>query len=146
VPFKGTAVLLYVPWAAKRLFDHLVTEEAGISLLLHALVSDVVVDSDRVEAVVVATKRGPQAVRARAFVDATGDADLVVHAGAPAEAPSTSPTWPRPPMASSKAGGWPRRRPPSSSSTCRGSPRPSSPTPRPPSACARPAGRWAATC
>src|SRR5207244_12638909 len=83
VPFKGTAVLLYVPWAAKRLFDHLVTEEAGISLLLHALVSDVVVDSDRVEAVVVATKRGPQAVRARAFVDATGAADLVVHAGAP---------------------------------------------------------------
>src|SRR5205823_6173816 len=83
VPFKGTAVLLYVPWAAKRLFDHLVTEEARISLLLHALVSDVVVDGDRLEAVVVATKRGPQAVRARAFVDATGDADLVVHAGAP---------------------------------------------------------------
>ncbi|HMC05676.1 MAG TPA: FAD-dependent oxidoreductase, partial [Actinomycetota bacterium] len=32
--------------------------------------------------VVVATKRGPRAVRARAFVDATGDADLVFHAGA----------------------------------------------------------------
>ncbi|MBV9412070.1 MAG: FAD-dependent oxidoreductase, partial [Acidimicrobiia bacterium] len=83
IPFKGTAVLLYVPWAAKRLFDHLVGEHEHVTLFLHALVSDVVRDGDRVEAVVVATKRGPQAVRARAFVDATGDADLVVHAGAP---------------------------------------------------------------
>src|SRR5438105_1253316 len=83
VPFKGTAVLLYVPWAAKRLFDHLVSEQAGIQLFLHALVSDVVVRDDRLEAAIVATKRGPQAVRARSFVDATGDADLVVHAGAP---------------------------------------------------------------
>ena len=81
VPFKGTAVLLYVPWAAKRLFDHLVTEAGGVQLFLHALVADVVRDGDRLEAVIVATKRGPQAVRARAFVDATGDADLVVFAG-----------------------------------------------------------------
>ena len=83
IPFKGTAVLLYVPWAAKRLFDHLVGAQDHITLFLHALVSDVVGDGERLEAVVVATKRGPQAVRARAFVDATGDADLVVHSGAP---------------------------------------------------------------
>ena len=43
VPFKGTAVLLYVPWAAKRLFDHLVSAEERVTLFLHALVSDVVV-------------------------------------------------------------------------------------------------------
>src|SRR5438105_5840690 len=83
IPFKGTAVLLYVPWAAKRLFDRLIGEQENVTLFLHALVSDVVVDGDRMDAVVVATKRGPQAVRARTFVDATGDADLVVHAGAP---------------------------------------------------------------
>jgi glycine/D-amino acid oxidase-like deaminating enzyme len=83
IAFKGTAVLLYVPWAAKRLFDHLLGDEENITLFLHALVSDVVGDGERLDAVVVATKRGPQAVRARAFVDATGDADLVVHAGAP---------------------------------------------------------------
>lgn len=81
VPFEGTAVLLYVPWAAKRLFDALVGAEQRITLFLHALVADVVVAGGRMEAVVVATKRGPQAVRARAFVDATGDADLVVFAG-----------------------------------------------------------------
>src|SRR5207245_9541207 len=83
LPFRGTAVLLYVPWAATRLFDHLVTGEDRITLFLHALVADVVREGDRVDAVIVATKRGPQAVRARAFVDATGDADLIVHAGAP---------------------------------------------------------------
>src|SRR5205814_6832916 len=62
---------------------HLVGEQDHITLFLHALVSDDVGDGERLEAVVVATKRGPQAVRARAFVDATGDADLVVHSGAP---------------------------------------------------------------
>ena len=81
VPFQGTAVLLYVPWAAKRLFDHLVTAEDGITLFLHALVADAVVADGRVEAVIVAGKRGPQAVRAKAFVDASGDADLVTFAG-----------------------------------------------------------------
>src|SRR5256885_12618938 len=30
VPFKGSAVLLYVPWAAKRLFDHFVADEERI--------------------------------------------------------------------------------------------------------------------
>ena len=83
IPFKETAVLLYVPWAAKRLFDHLVGDEAGVTLLLHTLVADVVRDGDRVDAVVVATKRGLRAGRARAFVDATGDADVVFHAGGP---------------------------------------------------------------
>src|SRR5207302_10983820 len=68
---------------AKRLFDRLVAEEPAVTLFLHALVADVVRDGDRLEALVVATKRGPRAVRARAFVDATGDADVVVHAGAP---------------------------------------------------------------
>ena len=81
VPFKETAVLLYVPWAAKRLFDHLVGEDDRIRLLLHTQVVDVLREDDRVEAVVVATKRGLRAVRAAAFVDATGDADVVFHAG-----------------------------------------------------------------
>lgn len=84
-PFKETAVLLYVPWAAKRLADHLV-EEAGIDLLLHALVSDVLLDeTGALEGLVVAGKQGPKAVLGRVFVDATGDADIAVAAGTPWE-------------------------------------------------------------
>ena len=83
VPFQSSAVLLYVPWAAKRLFDGMVAAEPGITLFLHTFVADALVDGPRLEAVVVATKRGLMAVRADAFVDATGDADVVFHAGAP---------------------------------------------------------------
>src|SRR5437868_2285403 len=49
IPFKGTAVLLYVPWAAKRLFDRVLREQENITLFLHALVSDVVVDGERLD-------------------------------------------------------------------------------------------------
>lgn len=83
IPFKEqTAVFLYQPWAAKRLFDGLVTAEAGIDLLLHSTVADAVVHDGVMEALVVATKRGLAAVRGRVFVDATGDADLSTFGGA----------------------------------------------------------------
>lgn len=85
MPFKDTAVLLYVPWAAKRLADHLV-EQAGITPLLHALVSNVVLDeAGDLTAVVVASKQGPKAVVGRVFIDATGDADVAAAAGAQSE-------------------------------------------------------------
>ena len=69
-------MLLYVPWAAKRLADHLITEgpdSERITLVLHTLVSDVVRDDDGdITGVVIASKQGPQAVTGRVFVDATG--------------------------------------------------------------------------
>jgi hypothetical protein len=85
-PFKDTAVLLYVPWAAKRLADHLITESEladRITLLLHALVSDVLLDeTGQLQALLIASKQGPKAVTGRVFVDATGDADIAVASGA----------------------------------------------------------------
>ena len=83
VPFKRTVVFVYVPWAAKRLADHLVTG-AGIDLLLHVVVADAVVTDGRLDAVVVATKQGLQAVRGRVFVDDdAGDVDVATFAGVP---------------------------------------------------------------
>lgn len=82
IPYKQTAVMPYVPWGYKRVADRLVSAEERITPLLHSFVSGVVMSGDAVEAVVVATKQGPLAVRGRVFVDATGDADLVFHAGA----------------------------------------------------------------
>lgn len=84
IPFKEqTAVFLYQPWAAKRLFDHLVSAEERIDLLLHTAVADVVVRDGTVRALVVATKRGLRAVVGSVFVDATGDADVSYCAGVP---------------------------------------------------------------
>lgn len=85
VPFKETAVFLYVPWAAKRLADHLVTEEERLDVLLHALVADAIVDNGALRALILATKRGPCAVRGKVFVDCTGDADVAAFAGLPTE-------------------------------------------------------------
>jgi hypothetical protein len=85
VPFKDTAVFLYVPWAAKRLADHLVTDDERVDVLLHSLVADVVVDDGTVRALVLATKRGPLAVTGKVFVDCTGDADVAAFAGVPTE-------------------------------------------------------------
>ncbi len=89
VPFKDTAVLLYVPWAAKRVADHLVTEEDRLELLLHSFVGDVVTEpgdgDDRILGAVLATKRGLRGVAGSVFVDCTGDADLSCFAGVPTE-------------------------------------------------------------
>lgn len=82
VPFRQTAVLLYVPWEYKRLGDKLVRETPNLHPLLHATITDAYLDGSDLNGVVIGSKRGPVAVLGKAFVDATGDADLSFHAGA----------------------------------------------------------------
>ena len=81
VPFKETAVFLYVPWAYKFLADRLVTSEPNLTPLLHCSVTDVARTGSTIDAVVVGSKRGALAVTGSVFVDASGDADVVHHAG-----------------------------------------------------------------
>jgi hypothetical protein len=59
-------------------------DEAGVHFVFHAFASGVL-GVNRVEGAVLETKSGPLAVRARVTVDCTGDGDLAVQAGAPAE-------------------------------------------------------------
>ncbi|NLS77550.1 MAG: FAD-dependent oxidoreductase [Chloroflexi bacterium] len=66
----------------KRVADLLV-QEAGVELLLHTLVTDVVVQDGRIAAVIIENKSGRQAIAAKVVVDATGDADVAYRAGAP---------------------------------------------------------------
>lgn len=82
IPYKETAVMPYSPWGYKRVADRLVTAESRITPLLHSFISGVVVSGSAIEAVIIASKKGPLAVRGRVFIDATGDADIVFHAGA----------------------------------------------------------------
>jgi hypothetical protein len=59
--------------------------EAGVEVLLHAFFAGVVMDGDRIAAVVVESKSGRQAIVGRAYVDCSGDGDLAAAAGAPWE-------------------------------------------------------------
>ncbi|HID11606.1 MAG TPA: FAD-dependent oxidoreductase [Candidatus Latescibacteria bacterium] len=68
--------------ALKVVIDEM-CQEAGVELLLHTLVTDVVKDGDSIAAVIVENKSGRQAVAGKVFVDATGDADVAYRAGAP---------------------------------------------------------------
>ena len=56
---------------------------SGAQLLFHALAVGVVMRDERsIDAVLIETKSGRQAVRARIFIDCSGDGDLAFHAGA----------------------------------------------------------------
>jgi hypothetical protein len=74
------ALVCNVDYLKVGLLDAL--EEAGCDYLLHCRVVDAIVEHGRLTGAVVATKAGLVQVRAKAFVDATGDADLAHYAGA----------------------------------------------------------------
>ena len=75
--------------ALKRLYDDLLLE-AGVDFTFHTSVIDAAVSSGRIEQAVCSAKSGLFAVEAGAYVDATGDGDLAVRAGAPFEKGSES--------------------------------------------------------
>ena len=59
--------------------------EAGVELLLHSQVADVIARGNRIETVVVSNKDGLVAVRPKVVIDATGDGDVAAWAGCPYE-------------------------------------------------------------
>ena len=71
--------------------DHLVWREtadaflaeAGVQVLFHTVVTDVIVEENALAGVVIQNKGGCFLVRAGRFVDATGDGDLCAMAGVP---------------------------------------------------------------
>ena len=72
--------LTYVADRLKVIWERLV-EDAGARIVLHAFVQDAHVRDGVVGSLIVATKAGLQQVRARVFIDASGDADLCHFAG-----------------------------------------------------------------
>jgi len=59
--------------------------EAGVRLLLHTVVDEVRGANGHVEGVIVWNKAGRSLIRAKQYVDCTGDGDLAAYAGAPFE-------------------------------------------------------------
>jgi len=74
----------YLAEHLKVVWERLV-ELAGARILLHAFLQDAEVRDGIVETITVATKSGLRSVRARVFIDASGDADLCRFAGFAAE-------------------------------------------------------------
>lgn len=62
------------------LFD--LTDQAGVELWLHTVLTNTLIDGRTVTGVSVHNKSGLHSLRAKVVIDATGDADVVQHAGA----------------------------------------------------------------
>ena len=68
----------------KRIYDDMVTE-AGVRYLFHTNVIDAVTEEGRILYVVCAAKGSVFAVKAKVYIDCTGDGDLAYYAGAQCE-------------------------------------------------------------
>ena len=73
--------VVFEPEAVKRVLDRLCAE-AGVDVLLHAFVNGATRDRDRIVEVSWQDHAGIHTVRAKAFVDASGDGDLAFFADA----------------------------------------------------------------
>ncbi|MGA9800060.1 MAG: FAD-dependent oxidoreductase [Terriglobales bacterium] len=79
----GTGIT-YNPEFLKVAWERLALE-AGVDILLHTFVTDVVLEGDRIVGVIVDGKSGLGLIKADIVVDASGDADIVARCGAPFE-------------------------------------------------------------
>jgi FAD dependent oxidoreductase len=80
--FGKTLAQAYDTAAYKLAADDLILG-AGGEILFHALGASVVMEGDRIAALLVETKSGRRAIRGEIFIDASGDGDLAAWAGAP---------------------------------------------------------------
>jgi len=81
---RGLEGRTFDPEVMKIVLQEMV-EEAGVALLCHTVVCGAVRDADLVKGVRVATKGSLLELKARFFIDCTGDADLATLAGATIE-------------------------------------------------------------
>jgi hypothetical protein len=80
----GIAAQAFDISAYKIAADELVTS-SGARILFHAMAVGVVMRDGAIDAVIIESKSGRQAVRGRFFIDASGDGDLAYWAGVPWE-------------------------------------------------------------
>lgn len=66
----------------KRVCDDMLTSN-NVEILFHTLCTQVICENGNIQGLVIANKNGRNIVKAKAYIDATGDADIVYMAGAP---------------------------------------------------------------
>ena len=62
--------------------------ESRLNILFHALVSDTIVEKNKIKGVIVQSKSGRQVVTGKIVIDASGDADIAAFSGAPYDIPA----------------------------------------------------------
>ena len=88
-PAGPGTVYRYDPEAMKVICLELF-EDAGVELRLRSHVANVVMEGDRIDAVIMESKSGREAMRGKIIIDCTGDADLLPFAGAPFDETQTN--------------------------------------------------------
>ncbi|MBB6673451.1 FAD-dependent oxidoreductase [Cohnella nanjingensis] len=66
----------------KRVYDEEVLS-SGVKLLFHTFADQVLTEDDRIKGIVISNKSGRSVVKAKLYIDASGDADLAALAGVP---------------------------------------------------------------
>jgi hypothetical protein len=82
--FDRTFLVHYDPDVLKVIYDCL-AEEAGVKVLLHSQCSHAEARNGAIEWMRVETRGEPLCIRARVYIDCSGDAELFYRAGAPVE-------------------------------------------------------------
>jgi hypothetical protein len=80
--YGKTFTRVHDPLVWRDAADHLL-REAGVQVLFHTLIIDVLLEDDRVTGAVAWSKQGRIRISAKLVIDATGDADVVAMAGFP---------------------------------------------------------------
>ena len=80
VRYGKTFTRVHDPLVWREAGDHLMAQ-AGVQTLFHSVVTDVLMEGDRVAGVIAYSKQGKLDIRARLTIDASGDADVVAMAG-----------------------------------------------------------------
>ncbi len=84
VTFRGTAAVYFILNTEELKIElDLLVGEAKVKPFLHTLFVGPAMEGGRVTAAIIEDKTGRRAIRAKQFVDATGDADLAARAGLP---------------------------------------------------------------
>lgn len=76
------AAIRFDPESLKHVADKLVVG-SGARLLLHSYAVDVALKNNKIEAVIIESKSGRKAIKAKMFIDATGDGDIAFFGGCP---------------------------------------------------------------
>lgn len=82
--YDGYGFDFEVEWF-KHAVEVMMEETGNIQILYYTQFSDVVVENDRIQSVIIQNKSGRQAVKTKMVIDTTGDADVAAKAGVPFE-------------------------------------------------------------